>query len=228
MSLNPQWQGEACFAEGLLGLLDGKERQQAQKVGLTPLDAMTGSAEARYFGRGILPASMFLTSSCDTANPQEVLSILFDDGQNLQGTLYGSIGQVLCNEYERTDTSRRCILCFTASLDFLGSFRAILSTLQVVAVSIASNKDFPRPQPTAQGELPASNRGTNLLSSSQCSAKALSKTLSSSMLQVSPLVSTVSWQQYPKSLGMWRDKALVARTPNQQHSIRLQRLQPLC
>lgn len=44
---------------------------------LTPLDAMTGSAEARYFGRGILPASIFLTSSCDIANSQQVLSNSF-------------------------------------------------------------------------------------------------------------------------------------------------------
>ena len=37
---------------------------------LTPLDWITGSAEARYFGRRILPASMFLTSSCITRSSQ--------------------------------------------------------------------------------------------------------------------------------------------------------------
>lgn len=67
----------------------------------------------------------------------------------------------------------------------------------------------------------------DLLSSSQCSAKALSKTLSSSMLQGSTLVSSVSRWQYPNSPGTWRDKASAHLTSNQQRSIRLQRLQPL-
>ncbi len=61
---------QVCFTEQPLILLDATERQQVQnsrRVGLTPLDAMTGSAEARYFGRGILPASMFRTSSCNIA-----------------------------------------------------------------------------------------------------------------------------------------------------------------
>jgi len=43
---------------------DCRMAQEAFNVRLTPLDGMTGSAEARYFGRGILPASIFLTSSC--------------------------------------------------------------------------------------------------------------------------------------------------------------------
>ena len=100
----------------------------------------------------------------------------------------------------KCDTSRRCILCFTASLDFLGSFRAILSTLQMLTVSGLSSGASPGlffGVPDCLKQMLSTFpkwlhiRVADLLSSSQCSAKALSKTLSSSILQETALLSSV-------------------------------------
>ena len=81
-------------------------------------------------------------------------------------------------------TSNRWILCLTASLDFRGSFNAILSTLQGQVDSerhtsnLLHSASRYRQASTEEGVVVP-----HLLSSSQCSARALSSSLSSSILR---------------------------------------------
>ena len=82
-------------------------------------------------------------------------------------------------------TSRRFILCLIKSFVFLGSFGRILSTLLAQAIS-DTTRSLPNFNQNLWDTMTSSNnvvRSSHLLSTSQNSASALSRTLSSSMLQ---------------------------------------------
>ena len=129
-------------------------------------------------------------------------------------------------------TSNRWILCLTASLDFRGSFNAILSTLHAqvdserqTIIALHSTSRYRQASTGVKDVVP------HLLSSSQCSARALSSSLSSSMLRAlncSALPAMLRQSGNTKARGGrgdWRLK--VQRTSSHQTLSCLHPLRPL-
>ena len=131
-------------------------------AGRTPLPGLQGgSAEWRYFGSTIFPASMFRTSSCKSVM--------------CPGSGRAEAPRHITHTSRANLTSSSSILLLMASLSFFGSFTATLSTLRLVCETSAL-------WVPCLHEVPQEALRPHRLSAAQCSAKALSSALSSSQL----------------------------------------------